>query len=50
MRLARQEALAQLINGWDLILVLTLANLILADGLVWSVIAPGWPHAGDTMP
>jgi hypothetical protein len=28
-------------HGW--LLVLTLVNLILADALVWFVIAQGWP-------
>jgi len=28
-------------NGW--LLVLTLVNLVLADVIVWFVIAQGWP-------
>jgi hypothetical protein len=28
-------------HGW--LLVLTLANLILADAIVWFAIAQGWP-------
>ena len=28
-------------NGWGLVLVLALVNLILADALVWFVIAQG---------
>jgi len=28
-------------NGW--LLVLTLVNLVLADAIVWFVIAQGWP-------
>jgi len=29
------------VNGW--VLVLALVNLILADAIVWFIIAPGWP-------
>jgi hypothetical protein len=36
-------AVAQLMRGW--LLVLTLVNLILADAIVWLVIAQGWPSA-----
>jgi hypothetical protein len=28
-------------NGW--LLVLTLANLVLASAIVWFVVAMGWP-------
>jgi len=40
-RMVRQEAVARLMHGW--VLVLALVNLILADAIVWFVIAPGWP-------
>jgi hypothetical protein len=30
-------------NGWGLVLVLALVNLILADALVWFAVAQGWP-------
>jgi len=40
-RLVRQEAVAKLMHGW--LLVLTPANLILADAIVWFAIAQGWP-------
>jgi hypothetical protein len=33
-------ALAQM-NGW--LLALTLVNLVLADAIVWFVVAMGWP-------
>ena len=36
-----QKAVAQLTHGW--VLVLALINLILADAIVWFVIAQGWP-------
>ena len=39
--MVRQEAVARLIRGW--LLVLTLVNLMLADAIVWFVIAQGWP-------
>jgi hypothetical protein len=32
---------ARLMKGW--LLVLTLANLALANAIVWFVIAQGWP-------
>ena len=34
-------AVAKLMHGW--LLVLTPANLILADAIVWFAIAQGWP-------
>jgi len=33
-------------HGWGLVLVLALVNLIIADALVWFVIAQGWPQFG----
>jgi len=33
--------MARLMHGW--VLVLALVNLILADAIVWFVVAQGWP-------
>jgi hypothetical protein len=39
--LVRQEAVARLMHGW--LLVLAVINPILADAIVWFVIAQRWP-------
>jgi hypothetical protein len=38
-RLVRRKAVARLMRGW--LLVRTLVNLVLADAIVWFVIAQG---------
>jgi len=37
-------------NGWGLVLVLALVNLILADGIVWFAIAQGGPSVTRVTP